>query len=141
MLPVFGPAFSLTIIYKLELNICTCCSTFLPLLHRRNAAITGLVCRLLIGEGRRNLHYFCPLFCGTDDTRCRSSCLHTWDPADHLHLIDPCNFLTDLDTVGKFRLFVSGTLSGPADILLSGDNYGWRTMYCMITVVHVAICY
>ena len=51
----------------------TCCSTFPPLLHRCNAAIIGLVCCLLAEEGRWNLHCFCPLFHGTDDTT--SPCL------------------------------------------------------------------
>ena len=54
----------------------TCCSTFPSLLHRRDAAIIGLVCRLLAGEGRGNLQSFCPMFRGTDDTRRRSSRLH-----------------------------------------------------------------
>ena len=106
----------------------TCCLTFPPLLHRRNAAIIGLVCRLLAGEGRGNLHYFCPLFRGTDDTCHRSSHLHAWDPADHLRFIDPCNFRT----LNRFRrswevsaVYLWNSL--PADILLSGDNYCWRT--------------
>ena len=47
----------------------TYCSTFQSLLHRCNAAIFGLVCRLLAGEGRGNLQNFCPLFHGTDDIR------------------------------------------------------------------------
>ena len=33
----------------------TCSSHFQSLLHRRNASIIGLVCRLLAGEGRGNL--------------------------------------------------------------------------------------
>ena len=61
----------------------TCCSTFPPLLRHCNAAIIGLVCRLLAREGQGNLHCFCPLFHRTDDTSHQSSCLHAWDPADH----------------------------------------------------------
>ena len=81
-----------------------CCSTFPPLLHHRNAAIIGLVCRLLAGEGRENLHYFVHYFMelmtlivgqavsmpGTLQIIC-ISLIHV--TSDHL---------TDLDAVGKF---------------------------------------
>ena len=103
----------------------TCCSTFQSLLHRLNAAITGFVCRLLAGEGRKNLQTFCPTFHGTDDICRQSSRLHSWDPADHLCFIDPCNFRT----LDRFRR--SWQISAvhlwnalPADILLSGDTDG-----------------
>ena len=69
----------------------TCCSTFQLLSHRRDAAIIGLVCRLLNREGRGNLSSV--LSCR------RSSRLHTWDPAAHLRFIDPCNF----KTLDRFR--------------------------------------
>ena len=50
--------------------------------------------------------------------------------ADHLHFIDPCNFRS----LDRFRRSwqVSAVYfwnSLPADILLSGDNYGWRTTF------------
>ena len=75
----------------------TCCSTFQSLSHRRNAAIIGLICRLLDGEGRGNLQGYCPRFCHVDSCR-QSGRHHTWDPAAHLCLIDPCDFKT-LDVV------------------------------------------
>ena len=70
----------------------TCCLTFQPLLHRRNAAIIRFVRCFLAGEGWGNLQSFCSMFCGTDNICHQSSRLHAWDPADHLHFIDPCNF-------------------------------------------------
>ena len=47
----------------------TCCSTFQSLSHHRDAAIIGLVCRLLNGEGRGNLQDYCPRFCRVDSRR------------------------------------------------------------------------
>ena len=38
----------------------TCCSTFQSLSHHRDAAIIGLVCRLLDEESRGNLQDYCP---------------------------------------------------------------------------------
>ena len=38
----------------------TCSVTFPPLSQRQQAAIMGLVCRLLAGEGRGNLPIYCP---------------------------------------------------------------------------------
>ena len=79
-------------------------------------------------EGRGNLHYFYPLFRETDDTHCRSSRLHAGILQKNLRFIDPCNF----QSLDRFRyswqvLAVYLWNSLPADILLSGDNYGWRT--------------
>ena len=38
----------------------TCSFVFKPLLSHRTAIITGLICRLLTGEGRENLQTYCP---------------------------------------------------------------------------------
>ena len=53
----------------------------------------GLVCRLLAGEGRGNLQTYCPQLRDTRICR-RSHRLHSWDPADHLRFVNPCNFKT-----------------------------------------------
>ena len=105
----------------------TCCSHFQSLLHRRNASIIGLVCRLLAGEGRGNLQNYCSLFCGAENTRRQSTCLHAWDPAAHLRFIDP----TDFRTLDRFRrswqvvaVHLWNTL--PPDLLLTGATCGWR---------------
>ena len=89
----------------------TCCSTFQSLSHRCNAAIIGLVCRLLDGEGRGNLQDYCPRFCRVD-SRHQSGRLHTRDPAAHLRLIDhvTSKLSTDSDVVGRLWLFSFGTL-------------------------------
>ena len=62
--------------YSLELN-----KPFQPLSSRRNAAIMGLICRLLAGEGRGNLQICCPQFCNVNQLPRRSHRLHSWDPA------------------------------------------------------------
>ena len=84
----------------------TCCSTFEYLLHhrhattfeyllhRRHATIIGFICCLLAGERQGNLQNFCLMFRGAADICHRSSRLHSWDPADYLRFIDPCNFWT-----------------------------------------------
>ena len=104
----------------------TCCSTFQSLSHRRDAAIIGLICRLLNGEGRGNLPDYCPQFCHVDSRR-QSNRLHTWDSAAHLHFIDPCNFKT-LDRFRRSWQVAAVQLwnSLPPDLLLTGATYGWR---------------
>ena len=106
----------------------TCCSTFQSLLHCCNVAIIGFICCLLAGVGQGNLQNFCPTFCGTDDICRWSSRLHSWDPADHLRFIDPCNFRT-LDRFRGTWQVPAGHLWNtlPADILLSRAD-GWCTM-------------
>ena len=71
----------------------TCSFTFQPLSHRRGATIVGLVCHLLAGESHGNLLNYCPQFCG-NQTHHRSHRFHSWDPAEHLRLVDSCNFKT-----------------------------------------------
>ena len=66
--------------------------TFPSLYNRRSAAILGLVCWLLAGEGRSNLSTFCPKFV-TIITR-RSQRLHNYDPVNHLRFKNPCDFRT-----------------------------------------------
>ena len=104
----------------------TCCSTFQSLSHRRNAAIIGLICRLLNGEGRGNLQDYCPRFCHVDSHR-QSSRLHTWDSAAHLCFIDPCDFKT-LDRFRRSWQVVAVQLwnSLPPNLLLTGATCGWR---------------
>ena len=101
----------------------TYCSTFQSLSHRHNAAIIGLVCHLpLDGEGRGNMQDYCPRFCHVDSHH-QSGRLHTWDPAAHLRLIDPCD-LTDSDVyvVGQV-VAVQLWNSLLPDLLLTG--YTW----------------
>ena len=106
----------------------TCCLTFESLLHRRHTTIIGFVCCLLAGEGLGNLQSFCPMFRGPVDICCRSSRLHSWDPADHLCFIAPSNFWI----LDRFRRSWQVSVvhlwkSLPANVLLSGDTNGWRT--------------
>ena len=62
-----------------------------PLSHHQNAAIMGSVCHLLAGKGCENLQTHFPQFCG-NHTDCRSHCLNSYDPAEHLHFVNPCKF-------------------------------------------------
>ena len=68
----------------------TCSITFQPLFQCRRAAIMGLVCCLLAGEGRQNLPTY---LCGTSIHR-RSHRLYPWDLAELLRFVNPCNFKT-----------------------------------------------
>ena len=104
----------------------TCSSVFQPLLSCWNAAIVGLVCRLLAGEGRGNLQTYCPQFCDINQLPHRSHRLHFWDPAEHLRFVNPCNFK-------KFRrswLVSAVTIWNdlPADVILQGETLGWRAI-------------
>ena len=69
-----------------------CGFTFPPLTNSRNASILGLTCRFLAGEGQGNLQTFCPKFKSSSSRT--SNCLHSYDPASHLRLQNPCNFCT-----------------------------------------------
>ena len=107
----------------------TCCSHFQSLLHRRNASIIGLVCRLLVGEGQGNLQNYCPLFHDVDNTLRQSTRLHAWDPAAHLCFIDS----TDFRTLDRFRrswqvIAVHLWNNLPPDLLLTGTTCGWRSI-------------
>ena len=88
----------------------------------------GLVCRLLAGEGRGNLLTYCPQFCGNQTHRW-SHRLHSWYPAGHLHFINPCDFKT-LDRFKHSWLATAPAIWNrfPAEILLRGETYGWRTI-------------
>ena len=90
----------------------------------------GLVCHLLAGEGRGNLQTSCPRFRGVNPICCRSYRLHTWDPAEHLCFVNPCNF----KTLAKFQCswLVSAVTIWedlPADPILQGEPFGWHTIY------------
>ena len=61
-----------------------CLFVFQPLSYHQNAAIMGLVCRLLAGEGRGNLWTYCPQSCG-NRTLHRSHHLYSWD-LDYLNI-------------------------------------------------------
>ena len=104
----------------------TCCSHFQSLLHRRNASIIGLVCRLLAGEGQGNLQNYCPLFCDVDNTHRQSTRLH---PAAHLRFIDP----TDFRTLDRFRrswqvIAVHLWNNLLPDLLLTGTTCSWHSI-------------
>ena len=102
-------------------------SKFPSLCNRRNAAIMGLVCRLLAGEGRGNLSTFCPYFV-SNITR-KSQRLHDYDSASHLRLQNPY----DLKSLNCFirGWQVTAVMCWnklPANILLCGERDGWRTI-------------
>ena len=106
----------------------TCSFVFQPLSHRQEAAIVGLICRLLAGEGRGNLLTYCPQFCGNQTHR-RSHRLHSWDPAGHLRFINPCDFKT-LDRYKRSWLATAPAIWNglPADTILWGRAYVWPTI-------------
>ena len=58
-----------------------------------STSIMWLVCHVLAGEGHGTFYRFtdyCPQFFGNQTHR-RSHCLHSWDPAEHLRFVNPCN--------------------------------------------------
>ena len=93
-----------------------------------HAAIMGLVCRLLAGKGWANLPIYCPQLCGNPTHR-RFHWLHSWDPAEHLRLVNPCNF----KTLDRFKCSWLATATDiwnglPADMILQGKVSGWHTI-------------
>ena len=88
----------------------------------------GLVCRLLAGEGQGNLPTYCPQLFG-NAIHCRSHRLHSWDPAEHLRLVNPCNFKT-LDRFKRSWLATATDIWNglPAGMILQGKISGWRTV-------------
>ena len=106
----------------------SCSFVFQSLSHRWNAAIMGLVCRLLVGEDRGNLQTYCPQFYG-NQTLCWSHRLYLWDPAEHLRFVNPCNFRT-LDRFKCSWLAIAADIWNglPADLILQGEACGWRTI-------------
>ena len=116
----------------------SCSFVFQPFSHHRNAAIMGLVCRLLAGEGRGNLQTYCPQFCGNQTLR-RSHRLYSWDPAEHLRFINPCNFRT-LDRFKCSWLATAADICNglPADLILQGEGLMGGALYLkMCSVVYV----
>ena len=113
---------------RLQARVENMCGLAFPsLTTRRNASILGLTCRLLAGEGRGSLQSFCPKFKFTSHRA--SYRLHSFDPAGHLRLQNPCNFRT-LDRFHRSWQAAVVNLwdSIPADILLRGESDGWRTV-------------
>ena len=117
----------------------SCSFVFQPFYHHQNATIMGLVCCVLAGEGRGNLQTYCPQFCG-NQTLCRYPYLYSWDPAEHLRFINPCNFRT----LDRFKCTCLTTYTAadiwnglPADIILQGGASGWHTI---LKVVQRYIC-
>ena len=106
----------------------TCSVTFQPLLQRRHAAIMGLVCHLLAGEGRGNLSTYCLQLCGAP-ILLRSHRLHSYDPAEHLHFVNLCNCKT-LDRFKRGWLATATDIWNglPADMILWGEVSGWCTV-------------
>ena len=104
-----------------------CGLAFPSLTNRGNASILGLTCHLLAGEGRGSLQSFCPKF---KFTLLRvSHRLHSFDPASHLRLQNPCNFHTlDCFHCSWQVAVVNLWDSIPADVLLRGESDGWRTV-------------
>ena len=85
----------------------------------------GLVWHLLAGEGRGNLQTYCPQFCDVNQLSRKSHQLHSWDPAEHLRFINPCNFKT-LDRFRRSWLTLAVTTWNdlPADVILQGETLG-----------------
>ena len=88
----------------------------------------GLVCHLLAGEGRGNLPTYCPQLRGNPTYR-RSNRLHSWDPAEHLRFVNPCNFKT-LDRFKHSWLATAVDIWNdlPAKVILPREVLGWRTV-------------
>ena len=59
----------------------------------------------------------------------RSHHLHFWNPAEHLRLVNPCNFRT-LDRFKRSWLATATDIWNglPADIVLQGEVNSWHTM-------------
>ena len=114
-------------------------STFPSLYNRRSAAILGLVCRLLAGEGRDNLSTFYPKFV-TTITR-RSQILHNYDPVNHLRFKNSCDFRT-LDRFLRSWQVTAVTLWDqlPTDLLLRGKWDGGEQYLKMYKNVLMIMC-
>ena len=52
-----------------------------------------MVWHLLAGKGHGNLQTYCPQFYGNHTLRW-SHRLYSWDPAENLRFVNPCNFRT-----------------------------------------------
>ena len=78
--------------------------------------------------GHGNLQTYCPKFCGNQTHR-RSHRLYSWDPAEHLHSVNPCNFRT-LDRFKHSWLATAADIWNglPADMIVQGEASGWRTI-------------
>ena len=76
-------------------------------------------------------------FCG-NQILCRSHRLYSWDPAEHLRFVNPCNFRT-LDRFKHSWLATAAAIWNglPADLILQGEVCGWRTI---LTDVQCCIC-
>ena len=87
----------------------------------------GLVCRLLNGEGHGNVPTYCPQLLD-NPTHHRSHRLHSWDPAEHLRFVNPCNFRT-LDRFKRGWLATTADIWNglPADMILQ-DVSSWHTV-------------
>ena len=85
----------------------------------------GLVCCLFAGEGRGNLQIYCPQFYDVNQLPCISHRLHSWDPAEHLCFVNPCNFRA-LDRFRRSWLTSAVTIWNdlPADVILRGETLG-----------------
>ena len=88
----------------------------------------GLVCHLLAGEGRGTLQTYCPRFYGNQTLR-RSHRLYSWDLAEHLRFVNPCNFRT-LDRFKRSWLATATDIWNglPAEMILQGEASGWCTI-------------
>ena len=105
----------------------------------------GLVYRFLTGECRGNLQTYCLQFCGNQTLR-RSHCLYSWDPAEHLCFVNPCNFRT-LDRFKHNWLATAADIQNelPGDFILQGEASGWHTILkdvqrCVCTWLVLYVC-
>ena len=81
----------------------------------------GLVCHLLAREGHGILQTCCPQLHG-NQTLHRSHRLYSWDPTEHLHFVNPCNFRT-LDKFKHSWLAIAAGIWNElsADVILQGE--------------------
>ena len=97
------------------------------------------------GQGCGNLQTYCLQFCG-NQTLCCSHHLYSWDPAEHLHFVDLCNFRT----MDIFKCTCLATAAGIwnellVDLILNGEASGWWTIlkdvqHCVRTWLLPYVC-
>ena len=67
-------------------------------------------------------------FCG-NQAHHRSHHFHSWDPAEHKHFVNLCNFRTLDRFKHSWLAAAAGIWNGlPADVILQGEAFGWCTV-------------
>ena len=66
-----------------------------------------------------------------------SHCLYSWDPAEHLRFVDPCNFSTLDKFKHKWLATAADIWNGlPADVILQGEASGWCMERCAVLYMY-----